>query len=908
MSPAERGAFSLGGIKDPRVDAIMAKVGGPSVLDRVMSAASAPAAWTRSALDRIVFETLDRGLPLRKMVEQIDPDIAETANPYVAWRLLAGDSAIIEDWLGINGLSTAGTVPFKLEDRLKQKWGPSLVEILQPVFQADAIVGEDASGRTVRTPAIKAFEAYLIARRANELMQAGKENLYTQEEIDQGLSLETPLFKRVAEQVYAYNDALLQYAVDGGYLSEEAAARMRAFTNYIPFFREAEHEGDVGGRRPGVFKRMTGGTRHLKSPLENLIDNTASIIHAVNRNAVLVKALEFAESHPDGAQWLEQVPLPKEIVRLPTERIAQALKREGVAVDMEAAREIALMQTFFHNKPIGDEKKRIVIIKLNGKPAAVRVNDTMLWRALYSFAPIDLGFLVDIGSIPAELLKTGVVLSPEFMAANMTRDTVSGWVQSKGHTVVPFLTTMAGYKDIATGSEIHKLYRALGGAWADLWHGDVKETRTRLGRLAKVGGFHPGTLINPASWWRGLRKVGATTETGTRLRAFQHVFDAGGQTPDAALRGALEGREVAVDFSLHGASKSLRILERMTPFLNPAKQGIYKAGRTFREQGLTTTLRGLPLVALTFALWWHNRDEDWYKRIEDWEKNYYWHFDLGARTDDGEVIPFRMPKPFEYGAIFGSFWEPAFEKAAGDITTREAMERTASIINDVFLLRMAPLVLTVPIELWANKSLFTDRPIVPEGMQGIDPRFQYGPGTSAFARVMGEKIGLSPYKIDHTVRSLTGYLGTYAVMGMEHPLEKLNDLPSRPAKPWWQTPIVRRFLHDPTSANTRQMREFYDLLQEMRMQQATLSYLNFDREYLDSLDDKSLFARQGAEMAAKTMSTIRKANRNIRERHDLTPEQKRELIAQNNKMLKAIAERQVEAIKSIKENTANASQ
>jgi hypothetical protein len=868
--------YSRRGVEDTRDRRILKKIGAESPLKRLGVAAKTPGQLAK-VKDYLIQSYFDSGLPFKRMVEQVAPDIPGDENPYVAWRLLAGDGAIIEDWLGIVK-KTEGTVPFNIGDRLAGNWGVSLRSILEPIFAS--------------RQKLEDFTEYVVARRANELMVAGKENLFTDEEIEYGLSFETPEFMAVAAKVYAYNDSLLQYSVDGGFMSPEVAAKFRRYSFYIPFMREAEYEGDVGGRG-NPFKRLKGGKQNIRDPWQNIIDNTASIIHATNRNAAMLRALHLAESRRDGKRWLERVPVPKAAVHLSTKRILDQLAQDGIQMDIPSANELSYMQTFFQNKPIGDEKNRIIIIKEAGLPVAIKVHDQTVWRSLHAMAPMEFGLLTDFLSIPAETVRTGIVMDPGFMGANFSRDTLSGFIQSQmGVTLTPVVSSAAGMMDVVTGAERYKLYRALGGAFADIWHGDSKETHHTIKRLTKAGGFHPLSVVNPASYWRTLRRIGTVTESGTRFKAFDKMLDLAPTDPGHALLSALEGREVSVDFGLHGVSKTMRVLERITPFLNPAKQGLYKMNRTIIDQPLTTLMRGSPLVLLTFYLWMLNKDEDWYKDIENWEKNHYWHADIGLRydTDDEKdiVIPLRVPKPFEYGALFGSFPEALFQYLHDD-KGEDALWRAASTIEDVFMLRAAPPALLLPVEMWANRSSFTERPIVPGYLQGIDPKYQYSAGTSSISRDLGKLTGIAPVRQDYIVRSIFGTLGMYALMAVDDPYAQLTGKERKPARHWWQQQGLRRFFSDPLRPGGKAMTEFYDVLREYQIEQKTMKFLDYSQEYIDSLDNLDSFGVMTETQLGELMGSIRKANRSIRDSSDFTRAEKQEMIDSNSRKLRLIS-------------------
>ncbi len=839
---------------DP-VERIMAKVGGrpKSLTERL---------GENFGKDRLIFEALDNWHPLKLMVADLKPGIAAIEDPFKAGHLLSGDAAIIEDWL------VSGTVPFDPALRADPaNYGKPLHDILKPVAKQ-----------------LRPFSAYLIAKRAQELKALGKENLFTDEEIKAGLELETPEFKAAATEVYAYQDRLLDYPVEGGFLSQEAADKFREYTAYIPFFRESED--GAGGQGASVFRRLTGGTSNLRDPISNIIQNTANIIHATNRNAVLAKAYQLAQSVPGGGRWIEAIPMPKKAVEVSTERILEQLKREGVKIDATLAQDLATMQTFFQRSMVGDRGNRTIIVKVDGEPKALQINNKMLWQALQAFEPLDLGLVGTMLAVPSDLLRAGVVLTPDFMGRNVMRDTLSGFIQSK-HRLIPLVGTVGGFKEVVTRSDTAKLYRAFGGAYGDLWKGESEQTRKVLERMAKRGKFDPRTILTPSGIIDVLHRLGSISEAGTRVAEFKRTAKKG--DINSLIDAAYNAREVSVDFGMHGHNQTIRMLTRITPFLNPAMQGFYKMGRTGREQFFTTMLRGSMLAAFSVALFLMNRDEDWYDEIENWEKNVYWHLDVGLLTEQGEVIPLRLPKPFEWGAVFGSVPE-ALAQVAIDLEGSKFAKRLGSILKDVFALRAVPTAVLVPTELWANKNTFTDRKIVSESKERLDPELQYGPGTSLTARAIGQATGTSPAKLDHMVRGFLGTMGAYGVMLSDQALRYAGNYPEPPATNWRRMPVIKAFVHDPDNPNSRYVNEFYELLDKARRAEA--SHKKYEGEAADAYYAKhkdAIDLAADANRTARDLADLRRDNEDITGSRDYTGQEKQHLIRDNSALIRQIA-------------------
>jgi len=842
-----------GAIRDwqnlPPVDRILAKVGEEE-----------PEIGKRWNLDRIVFEVFDNWLPLKRMVADLKPDIAPASDPFKLAHLLSGDAAVIEDWL------LRETVPFNFSRRANLKdRGKPLAEILKP------IEGQH-----------REFSAYLIAKRANELMGRDKEHLYSRDEIAAGLALETPELRRAAEALYEYQDQLLDYAVEGGLLSAGAARAFRRHAFYVPFFRVGERIGQRGD----VFKEIRGGTENLRDPIGNVIENTVRLIHATNRNFVLAKAHELAHTVPGGGRWLEDVPMPERAVKLQAEKVIETLREQGLEIDPEAAEALATSMTFFVQNPFGDDRDRIIIVRRQGKPYALQVNDDMLWHALERFEPVDMGLIEKVLSVPADILRAGIVLSPDFMARNFARDTLSGFMQSK-KGLIPVAGTLDGFKEVATRSDAARLYRAFGGAFGDMWRADRGFERKPVERMARRGGFDPRTILTPRGLISLLHRIGSVTEAGTRVAEFKRTAEEG--DINSLIDAAYNAREVSVDFGMHGHSRSLRFLTRVTVFMNPALQGYYKAARTGKGQPFTTLLRGSLLAAASVGLFLKNRDEEWYEDIEQWERNVYWHMDVGLRDPQGQVIPLRIPKPFEWGGVFGSIPE-ALAQVSIEQHGKKFAKRLASIVDDVFTFRVIPSALVVPAELWANKNQFTGRPIVPESKERLAPELQTTPGSSLTARKAGELTDTSPAKIDHAIRGLFGTLGTYTTMLADEALVLAGEGRDKLPLPWPRMPVARAFFRDPSGSNSRYVNEFYDLLKEARRAEASLKHLPAERmaEY-EAKHREALEQRRGAEKVSKWMAELRRENEGLRRDRDLPAEERVRMIAENNAQIRWLA-------------------
>jgi hypothetical protein len=105
----------------------------------------------------------------------------------------------------------------------------------------------------------------------------------------------------------------------------------------------------------------------------------------------------------------------------------------------------------------------------------------------------------------------------------------------------------------------------------------------------------------------------------------------------------------------------------------------------------------------------------------------------------------------------------------------------------------APLFMALPFELWTNFSLFFERDIVPMSQERLAPKMQYGAYTYEWAKWAGEKLGLSPRKLEYAAMQLTGNLGKEVMDAADVAFKAVAD-ETRPAKEWYQkTPGASAF-------------------------------------------------------------------------------------------------------------------
>jgi hypothetical protein len=199
-----------------------------------------------------------------------------------------------------------------------------------------------------------------------------------------------------------------------------------------------------------------------------------------------------------------------------------------------------------------------------------------------------------------------------------------------------------------------------------------------------------------------------------------------------------------------------------------------------------------------------------YEKQEEETKDNNWIMPMG----EGKT-PIKFPIPFEVGTLFKtiperiyrSFFMPDQENRD---TTDDLHKSMMRAIKSTFAINPVPQVVAPLLEARDNFSVFTQRPIVGQNMQGIAPEYQVGPSTSKWAEILGKQAGMSPMMLDHVYKGYTGTMGIYAADLMDAAIESLTSpAVQKPSKRLEQMPIIKRFLADPEARG--KITSYFDL-------------------------------------------------------------------------------------------------
>ena len=759
------------------------------------------------------------------------------------------------------------------------------------------------------------FGYYMIARRAQELEAAGKSSGFRSDEIAEFLKYENanPEAARIFEEYQAFNERMLDFAIQTGILSVEAKDKMlEAYNNYVPFHRVIEGRVNNKPVQPGgnPFQRLKGSERNVNIVWDNIMNQTGLIIRSGLLNdakRTLLKKLSGTDRLGAGRRnqqagvYAAPIGPDSRPVSITGDQVLKAaleamgwtmadykLAKEGfLPANMEAEEAIAQINQI--ETMAANMKDFVTFWEVNlaptgnvdsysedGKRYYFEINDPMLWDSLTALGPKPANMILQILGGFSATLRRGVVSLPVFQTKNFVRDTLNAWMLSS-NVKVPAARAM---RQIVKKLDQDPHYQEMvlnGGGFANRLQG--LEVQRKL-------------FINPADMVAKYDRIMSRFENANRLAEYEAAIEAG----EGPARAALLSRDISTDFAMRGSSEIARILAISVPFLNARAQGLYRVGRVTNDtqQLRSFATRGMMLAGATLALYALNKDDDRYEEFPEDIRDLYWIIFTGEGEDDYVLIP----KPFESGMLWGTIPERIFEYTI----KRDGEEFTDAMLwmfLQTFNMDMTPQVFQPWRDLDRNKN-FTGAPIIPFGLENVEPSEQFSYYTSETAIRVGQKMGVSPIKLEYLYRGYLGTLGTWSlaasdamiraatdpwvdpVTGEEFPEGQYGPRVSR-GETWKENVVVKGvadwMVNEGPPRRTKYKTDLYDMVREAeevarsiaskqaRQAEDTEQYLR-DNEFIVGVTPELMTAKQ-------ELTRIRRGLEAIRTDRNLTEDEKR---------------------------------
>ena len=760
------------------------------------------------------------------------------------------------------------------------------------------------------------WELYAVAKRSQRLITEKnpdgtlKEKNLTQADIDKALTLENeyPEFKTAFMEWQKFNSQLLDLAIKRGFINGEEAKVWRK-NDYVPFYRameELEFEGGQGPQaygegvanvRPSI-RRLSGSEAPIGNVFENMVMNTSYLIDGIYRNTAMQRVVAMA----DGIA-MNKLPMAWEAIKFKDADIARALMRAGLIVGRGSTEADMLNDGIRQVKAMTPEQKEhwstlfrrvaptgpnVVSVLIEGKPAYFEVTDPLLLRSIGAMGAAQFGGVMNMFRFAKRTLTKAVTIDPAFMMANFIRDTLSSSVVLKGSGAKQITGAIQGLKAAWTEDEDildMMMAGAGGGGFYDHNPADVRKMLAKKMPEGQINGFM-NSVLTPRGMWRFWQKIGNASEQANRVAIYKRVIAEGGTPAEAAH----QARDV-LNFTMSGDYAAMKLIVQSVPFINARIQGLYRLSRGAQENPVGFAMKGLTITAATLVLLLKNRDDERYQALPEWDKDTYWHFFVGDEH-------FRLPKPFEVGAIFGTIPERMVMLGTGDDDFDTTIERGIRMLADTFAFNPIPQAVKPIQEQYSNRNMFTGNPIVGMALEGLEPEAQYDPWTSETTRELAKILpgwGGSPKRLEAFIRGYFGTVGMYALTASDSVTRRAFGHPDRPTKDIRNYPVLTRFWRDPNPRTSKYATQLYDMMGEADSLYKTMNAYR-DQRRVD--EAAALMKENRGKLATRAFlhdiaSDVRKINAKMKQIQfsALPADQKKERLDQLNKTKLALMSR-----------------
>lgn len=783
----------------------------------------------KKALNDVYTKAVDELNPLKDLVEEVERQTGE--------KIAFDDNPYMQAWLARGWVGKAETL---IEHGAPEHGIKSLKDILKGIGEKEH----------------KEFSAYLVALHDLDLHKNKQKATfdYTEDAAVLGKHAGNERFQKAAVAIYKYQDYMLQMLVKEGMLTAKAYHTMRKmYPHYIPFFRDMSDAGMQsflsGGKGfvdvSSPVKRFKGSTRDIIDPLESIVKNTFQFYNAVERNHVGRTFAKLSDKNGVG-------------------QIVERVNGNKAATD----------NTFN--------------VWENGEKVTYETTPELI-QTMRMLDKDQSNMVAKILSYPANWLRAGATLSPEFILRNPVRDMIGASIYSK-HGFIPVLDTFKGLSLFLKKGELYWEYMKSGAAHAamvsldrDYLGGQLRDIMSRESKVTKL-------IKNPIEV---LRAMSEATEMATRLAEFDNArkgYTGVGnrlfgkdRKPLTAREAALESRDITLDFSRRGSHT--KKANQVIAFFNATIQGADKMARAFKEDPRGMTVKTMLYITLpSVLLWYMNKDDERYQELPQWEKDTFW-------IIPGKENMYRVPKPFEAGVLFGTSFERMLQYFDDAKNNRKSVgfKGFGDRVIDSLAPSFMPTAMIPVVEAMTNYSLFRQRNIIPQSQENLPARLQYGANTSEVAKFVGDKINVSPYIVDNTIR---GYGGGLAGLGLSGIDAATGAKENNASKKWYEAPGLRGFTAAPYQSSNSVQRVYDDYKEQEKLH----NEFKLTGQRPDGYDAKE-FAK--LKNASDSLKGLNKASKAIINNERMSGEQKREQLDKIN-MRKANIARSVYSLGKVK--------
>lgn len=791
-------------------------------------------------------------------------------------------------------------------------------------FGDQSVVGKSFRAILQAVENVNDFRLYAVAKRALEKAKQGIKTGIDYEAAKTWVEAHKDVYETHFRDLVDFSNNLSQYLIDAGVVGKDAAERFRADNqDFVPFYRLMEPAADQPGARRlrNPIHAMEGSERDVLDPFQSIIKNAHFYVALAEKNGAIAELKARAEAAgPEGKALFKKIS-PEDAPTAPRKkdvRVAEQLAEIGdIAIKPEKKNRAVQGE----NLSISDETLD-ALLPSKAKPGEISlladgVRETYqvpeaLAKAINETEAAPLGTVLNLLSAPARLSRVGVLAAPEFAVREFLRNPLAALALTQNQ-MTPLDMVRGFVEYMRPGADFHA-WLAGGGANAAMVALDRSTLQQSVFELSRKTGMMDSAWNVVRHPLQALQALAQVSDSSIRLAEFKAARRAGKDVRTAAF----ESREIIPDAARHGAQ--MRVITSLVPFFHAQWQSLDILARAVKRDPLRVATVGAGMMAASALTWWLQHQDSRTKDLPDWQKDMFWVVPTDdwkqvdesnelaveaalARPEDqrriindrvyvNEGVLLRFPKPFEMGVLFASSTERILEAYFGH--NPDAMRGFGSAILGGALPSPIPAFAKPLVEQFANRSMFTGRPIVPASVERELPEYQYNDYTTATGKTLGKLVGFVPYigktsfasplVIENYVSAWGGTLGRYALQLGDKFLTAAGVAPeqAKPLSTLSDIPFVRAFVVRHPTMDTNSVTQFYeanDRFQKLKYSiQARAREGNIEEaeklQRLQLLEFGGLDLGQVQEALAAQSQMIRLVYRNP----DMTPQEKRQQI------------------------------
>jgi hypothetical protein len=626
---------------------------------------------------------------------------------------------------------------------------------------------------------MRLFKMFSIGQRGTRLNEEGKEVVLTPEQLELAKEIGTdfPIIEKVYNEYQEYNNAILDYAIQTGILSEEitinqlieniTSTTKKIKKKQLQKLRVEARDNELTDEQFRQQLLTIANETNLDLPIGKKIETrgTAQIwkdnsdyypfYRKMADDTIQGPAVAggFLSGNPlnielkGSAKAIEPEPL-EVMARNMQSIITAAMKNEGLSRLMAVYEEGGLAQKILpkDQKEARNAGSDVISVFENGERVYYQIADPIFTYGLQAMGMTQdaSGFMKAIG-LPSNILREAITRDPGFIIKNMLRDTLSASVTS-GANFIPIVDTFKGFA--ADLSELER-FGIIGGYDAANDRQDIVKKVNKIKREQGLDVYDENgnfAIDQVVKLWDLAGGLTTRSDGATRKAVADSILELTGDQVEAAY----QGLEI-INFDRRGFDPIVRIVTTAIPFLNARFQGLdvlYRSGtgqysskiseiarnttpdEVAKSIILTTAFRGGLLTLATGLYYALMGDEERYEEERQSVRDDNWLIPM-----PNNAPPVKFPIPFEVGFIFKTVPERILDYAMTELdnpnygnTTGKQLEEsiTRGITTTLKLDPFAWQVIKPITEVLNNKSSFTGNPIVPPFMEaGLDPQEQY---------------------------------------------------------------------------------------------------------------------------------------------------------------------------------------